>query len=81
MFSKKAYNGIPDIEEKNLNKEQDSSLPRQAQIKPGFIEVIAHSLQILNITHSWYNIFAYLLKPINFFVTYYREFNLTIASQ
>ena len=50
-------------------------MPSQAQIRPGLIEVIAHSLQVLNLTHSWYNIFAYLLKPINVFVTYVREYN------
>lgn len=52
---------------------QETTLPRQAQIRPGLLEVIAHSLQVINITHSWYNIFAYLLKPINFFVTYIQS--------
>lgn len=34
-----------------------------------FTEDIAHKLQLLNLNHGWYNIFAYLLKPITAFIT------------
>ena len=47
----------------------------------GILEKIAHSLQILNITHPWYNMFAWLLKPVNFFLTYYRKFDHTKCFQ
>jgi hypothetical protein len=58
--------------------QQETSLPRKSQIQPGILETFAHSLQILNITHSWYNMFAWLLKPVNFFLTYYRKFKVRI---
>ena len=61
--------------------QQETSLPRKSQIQPGILETFAHSLQILNITHPWYNMFAWLLKPVNFFLTYYRKFDHTKCFQ
>lgn len=36
-------------------------------------EGLAHKLQLLNLNHSWYNIFAWVLKPITFLITLYQQ--------
>lgn len=38
-----------------------------------FTEDLAHKLQLLNLNHAWYNIFAYPLKPITAFITLYQS--------
>jgi hypothetical protein len=38
-----------------------------------FKEDIAHKLQLLNLNHSRYNVFAYLFKPVNAFITLYQS--------
>mmetsp|Transcript_31068 Transcript_31068/g.53139 ORF Transcript_31068/g.53139 Transcript_31068/m.53139 type:complete len:485 (-) Transcript_31068:21-1475(-) len=40
---------------------------------PTLAESIAHYLQILNLTHSPCNIFAYVLKPVTYLITLYQS--------
>lgn len=54
----------------NMN---EKTLPGgETLVKAGLLEIIAHYIEILNITHSWYNVFAYALKPIATLITYYQ---------
>jgi len=42
--------------------------------RPGCLESIAHYLQLLDLTHSRTNIFAWMLKPVNRLITLYQGF-------
>ena len=56
----------------NMN---EKTLPGgETLVKAGLLEIIAHYIETLNITHSWYNVFAYALKPIATLITYYRKY-------
>ena len=65
---------------RSASTEYQESSSKYQQVKAGFFENLSHSIQILMMTHSWYNIFAYFLKPVNYFLTYYRKFLNEVVS-
>lgn len=50
-----------------------TSDPQPGSVKPGILESIAHWMQVLNLTHSWWNLFAWVLKPITHLITLYQS--------
>jgi hypothetical protein len=48
--------------------------PRTNCPRPGYLESISHYLQLLDLTHSRTNIFAWILKPVNRLIAVYQSF-------
>lgn len=48
--------------------------PRSNCPRPGYLDSIAHYLQLLDLTHSRTNIFAWILKPVNRLIALYQGF-------
>jgi hypothetical protein len=57
----------------NIPMNDSSQLLNKKSIKPGFVEDLTHRLQLLDISHSQYNVIAYILKPANYVLRYYQS--------
>jgi hypothetical protein len=64
---------MPSKKKSNVPKEQGSALLPKKKVKARLIEKLTHSLQLLNLTHSWWNIIAWILKPVTTVITFYRK--------
>mmetsp|Transcript_7665 Transcript_7665/g.11483 ORF Transcript_7665/g.11483 Transcript_7665/m.11483 type:complete len:459 (+) Transcript_7665:67-1443(+) len=58
-----------------MSSVNDTESPNNAnvQYRAGIFESVAHYLQLLNLSHSRYNIFAWILKPVISLITLYQS--------
>ena len=63
----------PDLDASPLLSPPESPNNAIVQYRAGIFEYLAHYLQLLNLSHHRYNIFAWILKPANHLITLYQS--------